>query len=382
MFKALRRAAWGLAAGLALTSPALAQYAAHFPGQNAPVVPRVGSLASPTTPSGYVVPVNSAGPTLASTNYYAAQASKAYTLQPVSHMATVTTITGMPTGYVLQAVDGQPVTEPVMDSHTKLEEMKVELALLADPATFGCNLSAKLENQAMLVRGFVPNERVRQHAIEIARTGTHLTIADGLKIHRTLAMRTAGVPVDVLEKGAKEMLTEDFPEIASGIEIKATITGQITISGSARSVEEKLSVSQRLRRLTGCTCVLNQLKITPIVKDGASVAMVTADGLHVVPPELTMDVPIPSATVTVPAMPIGVSSQGASIIQTIPSAAAAPSSPTVMEASPATRTLPSALPTGRPSKVSTLPAPASGVSQGVVTFGDETDGKPQGKKWK
>jgi hypothetical protein len=279
-------------------------------------------------------------------------------------------------------VDGQPVTVPVMDSHTKLEEMKVELALLADPATFGCNLSARLDGQAMLVRGFVPNERVREHAIEVARTGTHLTIADGLKIHRTLAMRIAGVSVDVLERGATELLTEDFPEVGSGIEVKATITGQITITGSARSYEEKLAVSQRLRRLTGCTCVINQLKVTPIVKDGASVSMVTADGLHVVPPELTADAPTQATVIAVPAMRVMVPGQNTSVIQTIPSAAVAPANPTVMEASPATRTLPSALPTGQPTTISTLPAPASGVTQGVVTFGDESDAKLQGKKKK
>ena len=39
-------------------------------------------------------------------------------------------------------------------------------------------------------------------------------MADGLKIHRSLAMRGAGVPTEKLQQGAADMLTEAFPEIA------------------------------------------------------------------------------------------------------------------------------------------------------------------------
>src|SRR5262249_58069456 len=126
--------------------------------------------------------------------YYPPDASKGHVIQPVSHTTTVTTIAGLPTGYVLQSVDGEAVTKPVLDSHTRLEEMKVELALLSDPATFGCRLKASVDGAGMLVRGFVPNEAVRAKAIQLARTGTHLTVADGMKINAPLSMRAAVVP--------------------------------------------------------------------------------------------------------------------------------------------------------------------------------------------
>jgi osmotically-inducible protein OsmY len=320
--------------------------------------------------------------TLAGSSYTTWESSKRHGLQPVSHAATVTSIAGMPTGYVLQAVDGQPVTTPVLDSHTILEEMKVELALLADPATFACNLSAKLDGNAMLVRGFVPNEAVRERALQAARTGTHLTVADGLKVHRSLAMRAAGVPVAALQQGAQDLLAEGFPEIAAGIEAKATITGQITLTGTARSFEEKLAVSQRLRRLNGCTAVVNQLKVPPIVKDGQSLTMVTADGMHVVPPEVAMDTPMEGI---VPAMRAGreISPVPLAVTMTPISRPVAPAKPSAMEAPPMARTRPAAPaspsamevpPTAR-TLPSALPAPTGSVSRGTVTFDDAPEAK-------
>src|SRR5215471_1752750 len=156
MRKALRRAAWGLTAGLLTASPAWAQYAAHLPGQDAPVAPRTATMVQLQPATGTILPLGVT--TLAGSGYSAQSVSKRDAVQPISHSTTVTSVAGMPTGYVLQAVDGQPVTTPVLDSHTKLEEMKVELALLADPATFACNLSATLDGNAILVRGFVPND--------------------------------------------------------------------------------------------------------------------------------------------------------------------------------------------------------------------------------
>src|SRR5262249_14601026 len=42
--KALRRAGWGLTAGLLLASPALAQYGARLPGENSPTTPRTATV--------------------------------------------------------------------------------------------------------------------------------------------------------------------------------------------------------------------------------------------------------------------------------------------------------------------------------------------------
>jgi osmotically-inducible protein OsmY len=276
----------------------------------------------------------------------------------------------LPAGYVLQPVDEQTMTSAESESHTKLEEMKVDLALLSDPATFACHLSAKLDGRAILVRGFVPNEAVRDRALQLAQSATHMTIADGLNLHPTLAMRSAGVPAASLQSGAAELLVTGFPEVAHGIEAKANITGQVTLTGSARSFEEKLAMSQRMLRLNGCTSVVNRVKVTPILRNGTSLTMVTADGMHVVPTEVAMGQPSASAAPNMPEVRVLSSTQGTGTIHAMQAPPAVPrpvqlSKP--VESSSMVRPLPAgpAFPRDKGSN-----NPHSGVSQGLVTFSE------------
>ena len=209
---------------------------------------------------------------------------------------------------------------------------------------------------------------MRERALQLARTGTHLTIADGLRIHPTLAMRAAGVPVQTLQQGASALLVEGFPEAARGIETKATIAGQIILSGSVRSVEEKLAISQRMLHLNGCTSVVNQLKVTPILKDGMSLTMVTADGLHVVPTEVVMDTPGEGTAQEMPAVHVISSAQSTGTVHAtrVPPTAPMPAQMlNPMESQPMMRPLPSA-PAAAKEKASNKGR--NGITQGVVTF--------------
>jgi len=372
MSKALRCAGWGLAAGLLMAGSATAQYAAHPPVDS--------TSPPPVLPPSAFSPANMPPPptrdlTRTKGSFYTPDVPRGYVLQPVSHTVSVSSVLGKPGGYVLQSVDRQSVAAPAMDSLSKLDEMKIELALLADPATFGCNLTARLDANALAVRGFVPNEAVRDRALQIARTATATPIADGLKVHPSLSMRSAGVAIAKLEEGASELLKEGFPEL-QGIEAKAKITGQITLTGSAHSVQEKLAVSQKLRRLNGCTCVVNQMKVVPILKDGNSLTMVTADGLHVVPAEMALEgastMPMGSAPgVAVPVSRVTTADGKATIERTdeTKKMSEAPIQPGQASAlPPVPQTLPLSLPPGPqppPSKTK-----AGDPSEGTVTFPD------------
>jgi hypothetical protein len=254
-----------LTAGLlGLSSPALAQFAAHLPGATSTQVKPVPA------PVSYFTPTAKTGDTI---------------MQVGTTDEVISTVAGAPVSYAIQTADGQ-APAPLLEGHSRLEEMKVELALLGDPTTFPYHLDPHVEGPTLLLRGFVPNDAVRKHALELARTSTVLSVSDALKIHTKLSMRVAGIAPAELEKAAVDLLTEGFPEVIEGIEVKAKASGQITVSGSARSYEEKLNVSRHLRRLTGCTSVLNQLKVIPVVRDGSSLTMVTADGQHLVPNEI------------------------------------------------------------------------------------------------
>jgi hypothetical protein len=159
--------------------------------------------------------------------------------------------------------------------------MKVELAWLADATTFPYQLDARAAGGALEVRGYVANEAVKAHALEVARRHTALPVTDALKVYPGLVPRTAGVPSQTLEEGASRVLADKMGERARTFDVKAGANGQVTVAGSVLSVEEKLAVSRCLRRLRGCTAVANRLAVVPVKHEGRLLTRVTADGKQV-----------------------------------------------------------------------------------------------------
>jgi hypothetical protein len=176
---------------------------------------------------------------------------------------------------------------PAADGYAKLAEMKVELAWLADPATFPYRLGARADGAALEVRGYVPNEAVREQALKLAREHSGLNVVDSLQIHDHLALRSVGRPVEELQQAAQRMLAETLKDLAHGLEVKARPSGQITVEGSVPSLEAKVAASQCLRKVGGCTGVANQLQLPTVQQaDGKSYALISSDGRLMVPREM------------------------------------------------------------------------------------------------
>src|SRR5690349_11934263 len=89
------------------------------------------------------------------------------------------TLTEQPTPMRKVPHEGKAV---VADGNNRLDEMKVELALLADTATFPYYLSSRVAGANLEVRGYVPNAMVRQRVLDIARRTTTLRVVDGLEL--------------------------------------------------------------------------------------------------------------------------------------------------------------------------------------------------------
>ena len=61
------------------------------------------------------------------------------------------------------------------EARARLYEIKVGIALLADPATFACSLKLRTLRSTMLeVSGIVPSTEVRTKALELARAHSDL----------------------------------------------------------------------------------------------------------------------------------------------------------------------------------------------------------------
>jgi osmotically-inducible protein OsmY len=180
-----------------------------------------------------------------------------------------------------------PMTLPPADTAReglwRLEEMKVEMAWLADAATFPHVIVAHSVDGNLELRGNVPSTALRDTAFRIARAHSRLPIVNFLQIDRSFQPRETGVNASAVRQGAVEVLTEAFGMAARGFEIRAETDGQVAISGSVNSVEEKLAVSRKLRKVHGCTCVSNYLQISPVMRDGRMFTQINAAGSLVVP---------------------------------------------------------------------------------------------------
>ncbi len=164
------------------------------------------------------------------------------------------------TGEVLLMTEGQ----------ARLEEGHVELGLLADPMLFSYGLGAHVQQGATLtleVRGFVPTEAARDQALKVARAQTSLHVIDRLKIQPNLATRCSIDKPENIQRAAKELLEDAFPEHGRGMDVRCDARGRVTVAGRVASFEDRLLVSRKLRQVSGCSCVANQLEVASVAAE-------------------------------------------------------------------------------------------------------------------
>src|SRR5260370_25967225 len=139
--------------------------------------------------------------------------------------------------------------------------MRIELAWLADPATFPCYLGAYRDGSAMKVRGFVPTEAVRARALQIAGELSGTKVVDELRISANMAIRAVGVPANDVLYEATAALGQAMGEKANPLDLAATANGEVTVTGSLSSLADKVAVSRSLWAVHGCTSVRNKVTV-------------------------------------------------------------------------------------------------------------------------
>ncbi|HTU16986.1 MAG TPA: BON domain-containing protein [Gemmataceae bacterium] len=179
---------------------------------------------------------------------------------------------------------GREQNHSLSEGLPRLQEMMVELALLADPATFPFYLSANAAGDTLELRGFVTNEMVRQHALDVARRSTSLKVCNKVTVPVNLAVPPPMRPAPLLQREAAELLQKNLGAQARSLSVGVQSRGVIVVAGPIDSVESKLAVSRLVRRLPGCHGVVNELIVQSILRDGQRVVQVTRDGSMVVPP--------------------------------------------------------------------------------------------------
>src|SRR5947209_11272177 len=92
-------------------------------------------------------------------------------------------------------------------------EIQVELAWLADPATFPYFLEAHIKGANLEVRGYVPSKAVRDQALNLAKIQCPMPVVDSLKEHTSLAVRPVQRTPEQLKTAVQTALREAFPGV-------------------------------------------------------------------------------------------------------------------------------------------------------------------------
>ena len=150
---------------------------------------------------------------------------------------------------------------PLREDTNRLIEILTELAWINDPVTFPFYLEARVEGPNLKVRGNVPSQAVRDRALQLAKKNSPLPLADHLKINANLTFRPVHATPDQLQNLARAALREVLPRQAKSLQTRSSANGRIGVIGTVDSFEEKLVVSQALRRLRSCTVVVNLVKV-------------------------------------------------------------------------------------------------------------------------
>jgi hypothetical protein len=138
-------------------------------------------------------------------------------------------------------------------------QTRVQLSWLADPLTFAHPLNLSAGPQGFLVTGYVPDEVVRQRALQLAAQQCGRPVVDGLQAYPYPIVRHIGTAsAEALRREALAVLRESFGARAVNWQVVGGFDGRVTISGPFASPEEQLQVACALRRATRCTCVRSQ----------------------------------------------------------------------------------------------------------------------------
>ena len=170
-----------------------------------------------------------------------------------------TPASGSPVG---SAVAAGPQGDPDTDAN-KSAWISVELAWIADPAVCPFYPSAAVRGQTLEVSGYVPDTRVRDRVIKLALQHCSLDVLDNLKVFPRAAMPPARVPGAVLLQAAITALRAELPAGQNQVQVLCSNEQRLGVIGTVCSEERKLLVSQCLRRLKGCTAVVNLLQVCP-----------------------------------------------------------------------------------------------------------------------
>ena len=164
------------------------------------------------------------------------------------------------------------------DSLTLAESMRIHIEFLADPLISATDIAPSVRNGKMILKGNVNNNTVANNAVALASRLTTCKVISEIRTWPVSFNKTDKLSVEALQANTNKVVSTElltsYPKLTAAVSAEGTVI----VSGPVVTLEDKLEISKRLRKVAGCQRVINKMAVQPMRMGKETVTMVSKDG--------------------------------------------------------------------------------------------------------
>lgn len=190
------------------------------------------------------------------------------------------------------------------DSLALAESMRIHIEFLADPLISATDIAPSVRNGKMILKGNVNNNTVANNALALASRLTTCKVISEIRTWPVSFNKTDKLSVETLQANTNKVVSTELLTSYPKLTVAVSAEGTVIASGPVVTLEDKLEISKRLRKVTGCQRVVNKMAVQPMRMGNEIVTMVNKDGTkwivgkdQIVAPSSTIEL-TPASTAT------------------------------------------------------------------------------------
>ena len=164
------------------------------------------------------------------------------------------------------------------DSLALAESMRIHIEFLADPLISATDIAPSVRNGKMILKGNVNNNTVAINAVALASRLTTCKVISEIRTWPVSFSKTDILSVETLQANTNKVVSTElltsYPKLTAAVSAEGTVI----VSGPVVTLEDKLEISKRLRKVAGCQRVINKMAVQPMRMGNETVTMVNKDG--------------------------------------------------------------------------------------------------------
>lgn len=184
------------------------------------------------------------------------------------------------------------------DSLALAESMRIHIEFLADPLISATDIAPSVRNGKMILKGNVNNNTVANNAVALTSRLTTCKVISEIRTWPVSFSKTEKLSVEILQANTNKVVSTELLTSYPKLSVAVSAEGTVIVSGPVITLEDKLEISKRLRKVAGCQRVVNKMAVQPMRMGNETVTMVNKDGTKWIIGKDQIVAPTPSIQLT------------------------------------------------------------------------------------